>query len=170
MKILGIDPGIDGGLAILEDGNIIKTMAMPNYKDINGDKVVDSYELSNFITANPVDHIIHENVHALYGSSAKNTFNFGRNVGMTESLILAFGYQLIKVKPKVWQLIPWRGIPIQYDKKGKKDNKARTLLALNKFFPNIDVSILLRTPRCKSPHDGIVDAIFIAKYGFSICN
>tara|TARA_R110000803_G_scaffold210835_1_gene284171 strand:+ start:41068 stop:41580 length:513 start_codon:yes stop_codon:yes gene_type:complete len=170
MKILGIDPGSDGGLCILEDGVIIKTMSTPNFKDCNGNKIIDTYKVGDFISENEVDHIFIEDVHAIYGISAKNTFNFGRNVGMIEGLILAFGYELNKVKPKVWQLKPWRSVPMIKDENGKKDNKIRSLLALKKLFPNISEEILLRTPRCKKPHDGIVDSILIAYYGNSVCN
>jgi hypothetical protein len=162
MVILGIDPGKDGGFAILEDGIVIKTMATPNIKDKNNNGIVDCLKVSEFLSENTIDEIIIEDVHAIFGSSAKTTFNFGRNVGMVESLILAYGYGLVKIKPKDWQLRPWRKVPIIKDSKGKKDNKARSLKALQIIYPNLDYKMLLRTPRCKVAHDGIVDAILIA--------
>lgn len=162
MRILGIDPGKDGGFAILEDGIVIKTLATPNIKDVNNNGVVDCVKVSEFIRENAVDKVVIEDVHAIFGTGAKTTFNFGRNVGMVEALILAYGYELIKIKPKEWQLKPWRSVPIIKDSKGKKDNKARSLKALQIIFPNLDYKVLLRTPRCKVAHDGIVDAILIA--------
>lgn len=164
MIILGIDPGINGGLAILENGVVIHTLPMPKMEDQNGTNIVDSNVLCNLFEEYNFDKVVIEDIHSIYGTSAKSTFNFGRNTGMVESLILAFGYELIKVKPKSWQVHAWRDLPKLKKKDGGNDTKAMSLTALYKYFPSIDKNLLLRTKKCRSPHDGIVDAILIAKF------
>ena len=46
-----------------------------------------------------------EDVHALYGASAKSTFSFGKNVGLMVGIIQAAGISLDQVQPKVWQKV-----------------------------------------------------------------
>ena len=163
MIICAIDPGITGALVLLEDGIVTKTMAMPS-KTRNGNNVVDSYKLGTFIEQNPIDKVVIEDVHAIFGSGSKSTFNFGRNVGAPESVFDAFGFEIDFITPRSWQVHAWRDIPKLKKKDGSNDTKAKSLMALHKFFPNLDPKLLLRNSRCSVPHDGIVDAILIGKF------
>ncbi len=44
-----------------------------------------------------------EDVHALFGSSAKATFSFGQRLGELEGMLQSMSIGYIKVKPKEWQ-------------------------------------------------------------------
>lgn len=44
-----------------------------------------------------------EDVHAIFGSSAKSTFNFGFNVGILHGIIRTLNLPLDLVQPKAWQ-------------------------------------------------------------------
>lgn len=163
MITCAIDPGLDGGLALMKDGIVIKTMAMPN-KIRNGNNVVDGYKLGNFIEQNHIDRVIIEDVHAIYGSGSKSTFTFGRGIGAGEAVFDAFGFELEFITPRMWQVHAWRDIPKLKKKDGSNDTKAKSLMALRKYFPNIKNELLLRNSNCRVPHDGIVDAILIGKF------
>lgn len=68
---MGFDPGTKGFVSMIaEDGTFIK--AEPIFRDI---KVVDMIETANrllaFVEGYEVRHVVIEDVHALYGSSAK---------------------------------------------------------------------------------------------------
>ena len=162
-----IDPGADGGFAVFEDGVIVKTMATPNTKNHKNDTIIEADVISNFFADNGVDEVWIEDVHAIYGAGAKSTFNFGRNVGIVESLIVSYGYNLNKITPHQWQRVSWRGTPIIKKKDGSNDTKKRSLYALDMQYPELEKSLKLKNSKCRVPHDGIVDAILI---GHAIIN
>lgn len=103
-----------------------------------------------------------EDVHAIFGSSAKATFEFGRVAGILEALLVAHGIPYAKVKPKEWQKEMWQGIPI-LKKEGKtsNDTKAMSLMAAQRLFPNVD---LRKSDRAKIPDHNKVDAILLCEY------
>lgn len=84
---MGFDPGTKGFVSMIaEDGTFVK--AEPIFKDI---KVVDMIETANrllaFVEGYEVRHVVIEDVHALYGSSAKGTFTFGYNSCVPEFFV-----------------------------------------------------------------------------------
>lgn len=157
---IGIDPGKNGYICFMYENNI-KYSGIPL---IN--KEVDLQKLNNeFLLWDTVDYDVHcviEDVHALYGSSAKSTFNFGWIAGVLEALLVANEIPYTKVQPKDWQKEMWQGIP-KITKQGKNstDTKAMSLLAAKRLFPNED---LRATERCTKPHDGLVDSLLLAEY------
>ena len=103
-----------------------------------------------------------ESVHALFGASAKSTFNFGWVLGAIEGILVANEIPYVKVTPKSWQSEMLTGIPV-IKKAGKTstDTKAMSLLAAKRLFPNED---LRATERCKKPSTDKVDALLLAEY------
>lgn len=104
-----------------------------------------------------------EDVHAIFGASAKSTFNFGWSLGIIEGVLSGMGIAYTKVAPKEWQREMWQGIRPVYKSGNSKaiDTKATSLLAAKRLFPNED---LRRSARATLPHDGIVDALLMAEY------
>jgi len=152
MSILGIDPGINGGLALISDDG-----AMAEYIPTLGG-YIDLPTLATWLRENQtrIDGAYLEHVHAIFGSSAGNTFTFGRVFGAVEALLAALKIPYVLVQPKVWQKVIHAGI----DKNLKAKEKSR--IAASRLFPNID---LRATERSKVPHDGMTDALLIAEYG-----
>ena len=108
--------------------------------------------------------VVIEDVHSLYGMSAKSNFNFGHIKGFKEGVLTAYGFDYKLVAPKVWQ----RGVWTEEDviiKKGKKDTKATSLNAAKRLWPNHDFR---KSNRAKKPHDGIIDAALMAEYARTI--
>jgi hypothetical protein len=102
---LGCDPGTSGAICILSPWTS-ETLFYdtPGGKQPPGNLCI---ELAYYAPTINVAAI--EDVHSLYGMSAKSNFNFGRNVGMvTEAIETALAIQdnavkLTKVQPKIWQ-------------------------------------------------------------------
>lgn len=98
MKIwIGVDPGASGAICALgEDGSTV-------FKDYD----VNPYSMASWLHDLSQSHDIHmcmiEDVHAIFGSSAKGTFNFGFNVGILHGIIRTLGLPLDLVQPKAWQ-------------------------------------------------------------------
>ena len=164
--ILGIDPGKDGGIVVLKRKKIIKKYRIPTINK----KLVDLVELNKIINKykNREAHIIIEDVHALFGSSAKATWEFGKVVGQIQGCVSASGIPYTLVAPKKWQNEMFQGVPLLKTTKtnqGKKvkanDNKAMALIATKRLFPSTSF-----IPKgCRKPHDGLVDAALIAEWG-----
>ncbi len=177
--MIGIDPGKTGGIVILITSGLdiyripkIKTeVDLQALKNIFIKIKSSSKECDNF-------HLYIEKVHAIFGSSAKSTFEFGRICGQLEGFIVANEIPHTYVQPKVWQKEMFEGIkeirkPGKLDKngklkKGKIDTKAMAELALKRLLPSnyeqfyvVDAS----GNKSKNVHDGLVDAYLIAEYG-----
>lgn len=154
---IGIDPGKSGFITCLS-GNSFSHYAMPKIGD-----EVDVAELNRIISTFPKDSFaVIEDVHAIFGSSAKATFEFGKIVGILEALLVANSVPFTKVAPKTWQKTMLQGIPIQ-KKAGKTSNNVKLMseMACKRLFPDLD---LRRTDRCTKPDDNKVDSILICAY------
>jgi|SRR6056297_316491 len=171
---IGIDPGKNGFICIMNDldGMIING----DNPDITIKEYYNIPIIGQEVDLNTMDsifknismgvrfenyHCCIEDVHAIFGSSAKATFSFGWIVGVLEALLVAHGIPYTKVKPKEWQKEMWQGVPIQKKPNGRTDTKAMSLLAAKRLFPNED---LTATERSVKPHDGKIDALLLAEY------
>lgn len=164
--ILGIDPGSKGFLS-LYNGQKWYYYAISDY-DLNGlSKIIKDCK-----ALYPDMICIIEEIHAVFGSSAKATFSFGETFGKLQALIIAHNIPLHYVQPKEWQKEMWsnKDLVVNYKKvviKGKEttrkevDTKATSYNAARRLFPDIDFR---KSERCKSFDDNKVDATLIAEY------
>ena len=113
-----------------------------------------------------------EEVHAIFGSSAKSTFTFGEINGLLKGLLIANKIPYHLVPPKVWQKEIWdnKDMVITYKNVIVKDRpttrkeintKQTSLNAAKRIFPNVD---LRRTERCKNFDDNKCDSLLISEY------
>ena len=166
---IGIDPGKNGALVLLDDNKFIAWCVMPTTKD----NEIDAHQLGCWVkTWTQSDYnCVLEDVHSIFGMSAKSNFQFGRALGILEGVLASNDIKVTKITPKVWQKEIWGNtLPISTDT-GKKlksglpqlkiDTKATSLLVAKQLFPDVN---LLATTRSKVPHDGLVDALLIAEY------
>lgn len=119
------------------------------------------YDILSFDGSNWDVKCVLEDVHAIFGASAKSTFSFGWVVGAIEGILASCDIPYVKVKPKEWQKEMWQGVPVQKKPNGRTDTKAMSLLAAKRLFPNED---LTATERSTKPHDGKIDALLLAEY------
>lgn len=156
--VIGVDVGLQGGFAVLEESKpaVIGVMPILNGKlDLNVFyTVLYSHRYRDFRP-----HAVLENVHAIYGSSAAGTFSFGWGKGAIEGMLVSLGIPYTLVQPKKWQKD--LGI-IHKSKTTPKLKKEANVAMCKKIFPTVS---LLATERSKVPHLGIVDALLIAEWG-----
>lgn len=153
MYYVGVDPGNAGGICIM--GPRKKVVVFP----FQG----DPYKDWRVIQKIPKDSkVCLERVHAVFGSRAKATFNFGKSVGRVEALLAARGLKYTEVDPKVWQ----SALSISPRKKnGRKyvetpeEWKWRLTRVSKKLYPRLECWSLSRTLQLK-----VGDAILIAEY------
>src|SRR5690554_174431 len=160
---IGIDPGAKGGIVALRGNEIIMSIATP---EKGGDMDVEAILFE--VTRYPDAIIIIEDVHSIFGSSAKANFSFGRNVGQLNAILQLSGLRYHYVPPKTWQKEIWTNVDKLYkpkkpnQKNASVDTKKTSLNTALRLFPGHDFR---KSERSKIPHDGIVDASLIAEYG-----
>jgi len=135
MRILGIDPGKSGGLALLDNHeDSAQALKMPETEMDVWDAL---YQMSP-------SHAFIEKVHAMPGQGVSSTFNFGRNYGMLLMALTAAGIPFTEVTPQKWQ-----GAMDCRTGGDKNISKRRA----QQLFPNVDV------------YHWNADALLIASYG-----
>lgn len=164
---IGIDPGVKGCISIVDEtGKFIESFFL-----LKNAKNVDTVEISNtLLNLSEYEdncHVIIENIHAIFGSSAKGTFNFGFIAGLIEGVIATIGLPYTKVNPKIWQKEMFRGVnvitkPSTTGKTQVIDTKKMSFLASHRIFPTVD---LRRTSKCKNEDDNFSDSLLMAEYG-----
>jgi Holliday junction resolvasome RuvABC endonuclease subunit len=105
VRVLGIDPGAGGAIALLCDGSLT-VLDMPSLKIRRGksDKAeVDGYTLGRVLSDLRPDVAYIELVGGFQGQSASSAFNFGRAAGAPEYVLMAQGVRVERVAPGRWK-------------------------------------------------------------------
>lgn len=175
MRILGIDPGLEGAFFLLENGLPSKWAIMPTIRieagfrkskgrllyDKDGKKIekfkreVDPVEMVRIFRDFKPDLIVLEAVGARPSQGVVSMFTFGMCFGDLRTAGAWLGCRLERVRPQVWQKTMFEGM------KGK-DPKKLSRECIAKIWPDIN---LKRSKRCKDFHDGLCDAACMAEYG-----
>lgn len=150
---LGFDVGDKGGLATIRDG-CVETFSFQDF-DIS-----DICQKLKIINGQRECYAVVEDVHSVFGSSAKSTFNFGFNKGWIIGVLTALHIPYSMIPPKEWQSGVWERCDKVMDGK-KVKTKETSINCAKRIFPNVD---LRRTPKCKKPDDGICDSLLMAEY------
>lgn len=163
---MSIDPGSKGFIVTQCNGDFSFYSIADN----------DLYQLSEIMAKirNTYSNLVCviEDVHSIYGSAAKATFNFGFNKGYLIGLLAANKIPYVLVQPKTWQKEMWLNsdMVVNYKKvaiKGKEvtkkevDTKNTSINAAKRLFPHIDFR---KSERCKNLDDNKVDATLMSEY------
>ena len=108
MRIIGIDPGLSGGIAVLEDSKIKEIFDMPVMSDGKKNKrQLNSALLAQLVKDNLRDSgdtvIIVEQVNAMPGQGVTSMFNFGQSFGAIKGICAALGLPIFFVRPAKWK-------------------------------------------------------------------
>lgn len=148
MFIAGIDPGANGAIAVLDSEN-------PDSVALLDLKKFSIYDSTNWLHNQNVSTVWLENVHSLYGMSAKSNFGFGRNFGIALAIakVGTSDGPIEQVTPKVWQKY------INVTVKGKAIKQEVGTIAKS-LYPNAELH-----GKKGGLLDGRADALMIAHYG-----
>jgi Holliday junction resolvasome RuvABC endonuclease subunit len=107
VKILGVDPGVYGGLAIvtINDGaapQLVDAIDIP-VTGVGAKERVDAIALRTWITAHQPQHALIERGQAMPKQGASSGFKYGRAVGSIESVIACCEIPLTIVEPSMWK-------------------------------------------------------------------
>ena len=148
MIYVGIDPGQSGGIAIIQ-GEVVTVRAMPVR-----DKEIDAREIHSILAFLPERTMVFmERVHAMPGQGVTSMFTFGKGYGKILGVLETMDIPYVLITPQTWKNV----VLVGTDK-----GKSAAVEFCRARYPKV---LLLETPRCRVPHDGMADALCIAEYG-----
>jgi crossover junction endodeoxyribonuclease RuvC len=153
MRVIGIDPGLSGAIAVINGTDNLTIFDMPTITvERNGKakRQVSASELALILkTAKSDDcHVFVEKVSAMAGQGVTSVFSFGRSFGMIEGILAALHMPVTYVAPATWVKAVHRGA-------GKDASRSRAM----ELFPDNQADF----KRVKD--DGRSDASLIAYWG-----
>ena len=108
MKIIGIDPGLTGAIAVLNNNKIEEIFDMPvmaegkkNKRQLNSAQLVKL--LQNIIKGNEDIIVAVEQVNAMPGQGVTSMFNFGQTFGAIKGICAALQLPIFFVRPAKWK-------------------------------------------------------------------
>jgi crossover junction endodeoxyribonuclease RuvC len=117
--ILGIDPGVNGGIAVLDaGGDLLSVVDMPSLRDgPAGRRNVNAPLLAEIVAKSHATQAFVEYVGARPGEGAVGGFAFGRSRGVIEGVLAALGVPIAFLTPPAWK----RLVRIAPGNEGAKD-------------------------------------------------
>ena len=105
MKIIGIDPGLSGAIAILKDSKVLNLFDMPVMSEGKKNKrQLNSAQLVNIIKENTDKNdeiaVVVEQVNAMPGQGVTSMFNFGQTFGAIKGVCAALNLSIFLLDPQ----------------------------------------------------------------------
>lgn len=160
MKILGVDPGCKGGLALIAPGGV-RLFDMPSLSLRKGKhlrSVIDLQGLKSIILDTMPDLAVIELVGGMTGQSAVASFNFGKAAAAPEDMVVALTSARVElVAPRVWK----RGVGVTHG-----DKKDAEFARANALYPDYAHTWAARPGNGNyDRRSGRAEALLIAHYG-----
>ena len=162
---IGIDPGKTGYITVFVEGS---GYFFKSIETIGSE--VDIKDLSDFLgQCTDVSMCVLEDVHAIFGSAASSTWEFGKVCGIIEAILVIHKIPFTKIQPKKWQKEMWEGIPIQQKPSSTKktmqtDTKLMSELVAKRLFPDLDLRRNTDSTRSKKIDHNKVDSLLMCEY------
>lgn len=154
MLIIGIDPGLSGGIAFME-GERMHVEPLPTLKVSKGKgkrRILDLSSLSAMIDDRTKDasrvHVFIEQVGSMPGQGVASMFSFGEVFGAIKGIIAAYFLPMTLVTPVTWK----RALRVSKNKDDAR-NRASQLMPRHGHF------------WLRHKDDGLAEAAMIALYG-----
>ena len=163
---IGLDIGRIGFIVTQKDN-------IKEYYSLADHDMKDIFEYLKHIKECSNDNLVcvFEDVKAIFGAGAGQTFEFGFQKGYIVGYLVALGIPYEAVLPRVWQKEMWTNADMVYKTTNRKlkngsfakqvDTKPTSINAAKRLFPNEDFR---RTSRCKKADDNKCDALLMSEY------
>ena len=155
MKIIGIDPGLSGAIAVMHDKKVINIYDMPVMAEGKKNKrQLNSSQLVNIIKENINEGeetiVVVEQVNAMPGQGVTSMFNFGQTFGAIKGVCAALKLPIFFVRPSKWKK--------HFELINSSKDASRTKVI--EMYPTLSGQLAKKRDVNKS------DAILIAKFYF----
>ena len=153
MKIIGIDPGLSGAIAILEKKKVLSLFDMPVMAEgKKNKKQLNSAQLVNIIRENSMGDdevvVVVEQVNAMPGQGVTSMFNFGQTFGAIKGVCAALNLPIFFARPSKWKKY--------FELINSSKDSSRTKVI--EMYPSLSSQLAKKKDVNKS------DAILIARY------
>lgn len=163
MRVIGIDPGKSGAIAMVErnptkgEDRVIWAVDCPVIKS-KGKTLYDERSMANLLkigrgSVQPFEKVYLEKVHAMPGQGVTSMFEFGKGLGIWLGILSCMHKPYQLVTPQRWKR------DMLKDVEGT-DQKARAVIAAKRMFHDLELPY-------KKDH-GKADAIMIAAWGLGL--
>ena len=153
MKIIGIDPGLSGAIAVLYNSKIKEIFNMPvmaegkkNKRQLNSAQLVKL--IKGFIEKGEETIVVVEQVNAMPGQGVTSMFNFGQTFGAIKGICAALDLPIFFVRPSKWKK------HFELINSSKDASRTKTI----EMYPSLSDQLSKKKDVNKS------DAILIARY------
>jgi crossover junction endodeoxyribonuclease RuvC len=99
--------------------------------------------------------VVIESVHAMPKQGVSSTFTFGRSFGRIETIV-----EMLRIPHELITPQKWKATVLA----GTAKDKAAAIEYVQRRHPDVN----LIQPKCRTPHDGIADAICMADAGLKL--
>lgn len=147
--LCGIDPGLKGGIAILNEDGCLIAANMPVLRSDNGKNNIDAKRVCEILKINKVTHAAIELVHSRPHDGSVASFTFGKGYGTVIGIMEALGIHVAYTRPQEWKK--------HYGLIGTDKNASRT--KATEIFPDSECYWK------RKKDDGVAEAALILKYG-----
>lgn len=148
MIYIGIDPGKNGGIALI---NSISPEINNTVHIFSEDTLIECIsEVCEYVGGSENIRCVLEKVNAMPGQGVVSMFNFGQNFGFIQGVLKSFGIPFELVPPQKWK----KEFSVTSDKN-------TSIEVAKRLFPGVN---LKATERCKKDHDGMAEALLMAEY------
>lgn len=156
MKILGVDPGINGAIAMIESDSmrLLELHDMPTMELQVGRshrKKVHAQVLAQIIKMWEPDKVLIEQVNAMPGQGVASMFSFGRAAGIVEGVCAGMELPVTFITPQEWK----RRMRVTGGKDGSRQRAAE-------LYPQHSIQF------ARIKDDGRAEAVLIASCGGDI--
>ena len=155
MKIIGIDPGLSGAIAVLHNKKVINMYDMPvmaegkkNKRQLNSSQLVNI--LTDNISGDEEAIVVVEQVNAMPGQGVTSMFNFGQTFGAIKGVCAALKLPIFFVRPSKWKK--------HFELINSSKDSSRTKVI--EMYPTLSAQLTKKRDVNKS------DAVLIAKFYF----
>lgn len=146
--IVGIDPGLSGGLALLgPDGNLLEALRMPVLK-LSGKGEINLATVAATLRRWQPGHIWIEQQQSMRGQGVASSFRTGQNYGCLLGFVAGINIPYSIVRPNIWK----RAMSVPAD-------KTAAIAIATRQFPAASACW------SRSADDGVAEAALIALYG-----
>lgn len=153
--IIGVDPGLDGGVARIRAGaGGVSVAPMPTIGTGKRQEYMPGLVTQLRQYGDEPVYVFIEKAQPYPKQGVTSVFTYGRHYGIWIGICAALEIPLEEVRPRAWQKV------MLGSRTG--DTKARSVERAMRLFPRVS---LMRTDRCRKPHDGMADALLIAEFG-----
>lgn len=148
---LGIDPGLEGGLAAVSPAGL--ELAVMPVVQVGRKRQIDEQRLCTSLRSLPAAdvHVWIEAVQAMPKQGVVAMFTFGTGWGLVRGICAGLGLRYELVRPQEWQRALLLGQPAGAE-----------YLVASRLWPGTSFRA---SSQSKKPHSGLVDAALIAEYG-----